>query len=179
MKRRSKSNERGCEWGAQPEGSELEALRSELQRYRLELANREDNYNRVFAQFRPVHVDGGATLRTGPLPPQPVSASRGTTAHAETTWLRGPGSAAPFPPPLGRRALTMLDAWPAQSRRQNTNQGSVKISESSSAVEVHATEDGVRIGSENFPDQDKRVRFKCNLHEKKMHLHMLCSYQHN
>ena len=151
------------EWCAQPESSELEALRSELQRYRLELANREDNYNRVFAQFRPVHMEGGATLRTGPLPPQPqpVSASRGMTAHAETSWSRAPGSAAPLPPPpLGRRALTILDARPAQSRRQNANQGSVKISDTSSAVEVHATEDGVRIASENFRNQDNRVRFK-------------------
>lgn len=149
---------------SQPEGNELEALRNELQRYKLELANREDNYNRVFAQFRPVHVDGGATLRVATLPPPaapppPAGISSRGIALTDAQWARGPGSAAPLPPPpsLGRRALTMVDTRPAQSRRQN-----LKISDSISALEVgHGTEDNQR--SENFRNREKRVRIQYNI----------------
>ena len=43
---------------------EIERLRREIQRYRMELSNRETNFNRMFAEKSPLHTDGGRSNRS-------------------------------------------------------------------------------------------------------------------
>lgn len=47
---------------------ELERLRREVQRYRLELSNRESSFNRMFTDHQPVIVDGKARKTSGLVP---------------------------------------------------------------------------------------------------------------
>ena len=44
---------------------ELERLRREVQRYRLELSNRELSFNRMFTDHQPVVVDGRGRKTSG------------------------------------------------------------------------------------------------------------------
>ena len=47
---------------------ELEHLRKLVQKYRLELSNREGNFNRMFTDQTPVHVDQRSMKPLAPLP---------------------------------------------------------------------------------------------------------------
>lgn len=52
---------------------ELERLRREVQRYRLEISNRESNFNRVFAEQKPVVTSDGRMKRSNHSPDSAVS----------------------------------------------------------------------------------------------------------
>lgn len=70
---------------------ELERLRKEVQRYRLELRNREGNFNRMFTSTMPVLVDvragahGGSNSISG-------GSDRGSDTPRLPVGLQGPGS---------------------------------------------------------------------------------------
>ncbi|XP_025078200.1 spindle pole body component 110-like isoform X2 [Pomacea canaliculata] len=79
---------------SQDQNEELEKLRREVQRYRLELSNRDVNFNRMFTNKQPTYVNrsGGGVLKL--YASQPTgniqSNSNAITMKKEKTMLQGP-----------------------------------------------------------------------------------------
>ncbi|XP_067664917.1 protein FAM184A-like [Haliotis asinina] len=66
---------------------ELERLRREIQRYRLELSNRDSNFNRVFTTQQPVIVDPRSAKSGAVQSPQPnksLNRSQGSLGHGQS-----------------------------------------------------------------------------------------------
>ena len=54
----------------------MDHLRKLVQKYRLELSNREGNFNRMFTEKTPVHLDQRSLKSLAPLPPKAPSKDR-------------------------------------------------------------------------------------------------------